>query len=292
MNSTKVKLADLPLIVIAGETASGKSSVAISLAQKLNGEIVCADSKTVYQEMNIGTAKPSHQDQRLVRHWCLDLILPNQEFNVAMFQKQAQKAINDIRSRKKIPILVGGSGLYINSIIYNYNFRVQKKAEERSYLNNKTVEELQKIIEHNNYMLPKNQQNKRHLIRVIESKGKIQQNQQIIDNLIYIGIKNNKEDLEARIRLRIEQMLADGLIEETKELYHKYDADLESMTADIYPITKRLIDGQISRQEMIDLAVIKDRQLAKKQRTWFKRDQNINWLYLSQVEDYILSVLK
>ncbi len=291
MTSTKVKLTNLPLIVIAGETASGKSSVAISLAQKINGEIICADSKTVYCDMNIGTAKPTKQDQMLIKHWCLDLVKPDQEFNAAMFKEQAEKAINDIRSRKKVPILVGGSGLYINSIIYNYNFGQKKDQNERSKLDNKTVVELIKICQDNQYMLPKNQHNKRHLIRTIENRGRDVKNTTIIPNLIYVGIKNDKTKLETRIKLRIEQMLDQGLVEETKKLYQKYNQRTEAFTADIYPIVKRFLDQEIDRQQMIDLAVIKDRQLAKKQRTWFRRDQNIKWLELEQVEKYILSVL-
>ncbi len=288
----KSKLNKTPLIVIVGETASGKSSVAMSLAQKIGGEIVCADSKTIYKDMNIGTAKPTKQDQALVRHWCLDLVYPDQEFNVSLFQKEAQKAIKDIRSRKKVPILVGGSGLYINSIIYNYNFRQKKDEKERSELNNKTVAELVKICEQNNYMLPKNQQNKRHLIRAIESKGQCVKNTTIINDVILIGIKNDKSELEKRIKKRIVQMIEEGLIKETELLYKKYNNDTEAFTADIYPIVKQYLDGKINYQQMVELAVIKDHQLAKKQRTWFKRDNNVQWVLREEAEKYILSVFK
>ncbi len=292
MNSTKVKLANLPLIVITGETASGKSSVAMSLAQKLDSEIICADSKTVYKDMNIGTAKPTKQDQALVRHWCLDLVRPDQEFNVAMFQQAAQKAIVDIRSRKKVPILVGGSGLYVNSIIYNYDFRSQNSQYQRCDLDNMSVEQLIDICCKEGYKLPQNKHNKRHLIRTIETKGQVVRNTTVINNAIYVGIENDKSELERRIRARIEQMLEEGLIEETIKLYQKYDSQTEAFTADIYPIVKRYLDNEIDREELIELAVIKDRQLAKKQRTWFRRDQNIKWLAKNQVEDYMISVLK
>ncbi len=286
------KLNKTPLIVITGETASGKSSIAMSLAQKINGEIICADSKTVYRDMDIGTAKPTLDDQQKVRHWCLDLVDPDQKFNVALFKKEANAAIKDIKSRCKIPILVGGSGLYVYSIIYNYKFRTNKADDRYSNLDNKTVSELIDICNQKGYKLPENKFNKRYLIKVIESKGDVVKNTKLFKNVIYVGVENDKNQLEQKIRRRIIQMVDQGLIEETKNLYKKYNSKNESFTADIYPIVKRYIDNEISMSEMIELAVIKDRQLAKKQRTWFKRDNNIKWLKKEQVEKYILGVLK
>ena len=135
------------LLAIVGTTASGKSQLAMKIAQEFSGEIIAADSRTVYRDLNIGTAKPTVDDQKLVRHHLLDVVRPDQEFNVANYKHLAQSAINDVRKRGKLPILAGGSGLYVNSVLYNYSFSgVIRDKQLRSSLGKLSVGELQDRI--------------------------------------------------------------------------------------------------------------------------------------------------
>lgn len=280
-----------PLIVILGPTASGKSAVGLELARQIGGEIICADSRTVYRHMDIGTAKPLAEEQAEIRHWCLDLVDPDQPFSVADFKVAAEQAIADIRSRDKYPIMVGGSGLYIDSVIFD--FQLQPKADPilRQKLEQLTTEQLQKYCKKHNYGLPENSFNRRHLIRRIETKGSDVKNTNLIDNLLIIGIDVEKTTLRQRITQRIAQMLEQGLIEETDYLYKNYNSSLESMTANIYQLVKRYLDGEISKSQLLELATIRDAQLAKKQRTWFRRNPHIQWLERHQILSYLLAKL-
>lgn len=279
------------LIVILGPTASGKSAVGLELARQIGGEIICADSRTVYRHMDIGTAKPSAEEQAEIRHWCLDLVDPDQSFSVADFKVAAEQAIVNIRSRDKYPIMVGGSGLYIDSVIFD--FQLQPKADPvlRQELEQLTTEQLQNYCKKHNYGLPKNSLNRRHLIRRIETKGFDVKNTKLIDNLLIIGIDVEKTILRQRIAQRIAQMLEQGLIEETDYLYKKYNSSLESMTANIYQLVKRYLDGEIDKSQLLELATIRDAQLAKKQRTWFRRNSHVQWLERQQVLPYLLAKL-
>lgn len=280
-----------PLIVILGPTASGKSAVGLELARRIDGEIICADSRTVYRHMNIGTAKPSTEEQAEIRHWCLDLVNPDQAFSVADFKRNAEQAIADIRSRGKYPIMVGGSGLYIDSVIFDFQLQPKADPKLRQSLERLTTEQLQQYCKKHNYSLPENNTNRRHLIRRIETKGIDVKNTQLINDLIIVGIDVEKTTLRHRIAQRIEQMLEQGLIEETEFLYKNYNTHLESMTANIYQLVKRYLDGEIDRTRLLELATTRDAQLAKKQRTWFRRNPHIKWLDRQQVLSYILTKL-
>lgn len=280
-----------PLIVILGPTASGKSAVGLELARRIDGEIICADSRTVYRHMNIGTAKPSTEEQAEIRHWCLDLVDPDQAFSVADFKRDAERAIADIRSRGKYPIMVGGSGLYIDSVIFDFQLQPKADPKLRQSLEQLTTEQLQQYCKKHNYSLPENNTNRRHLIRRIETKGIDVKNTQLINDLTIVGIDVEKTTLRHRIAQRIDQMLEQGLIEETESLYKNYNTHLESMTANIYQLVKRYFDGEIDRTQLLELATTRDAQLAKKQRTWFRRNPHIKWLDRQQVLSYILTKL-
>ena len=280
-----------PLIVILGPTASGKSAVGLELARRIDGEIICADSRTVYRHMNIGTAKPSIEEQAEIRHWCLDLVNPDQAFSVADFKRDAERAIADIRSRGKYPIMVGGSGLYIDSVIFDFQLQPKADPKLRQSLEQLTTEQLQHYCKKHNYSLPENNTNRRHLIRRIETKGIDVKNTQLINDLIIVGIDVEKTTLRHRIAQRIDQMLEQGLIEETEFLYKNYNTHLESMTANIYQLVKRYLDGEIDRTRLLELATTRDAQLAKKQRTWFRRNPHIKWLDRQQVLSYVLTKL-
>lgn len=282
--------AQRPLIVIVGPTASGKTGVAVRIAKKLDGEIISADSRAVYRGMDIGTAKPSEAEQDGVEHWGVDLVEPDKRFTVADFQKYANKKIDDIRVRGKIPILVGGSGLYVDSVIYNYNFTTDYTEEQRQELNKLSVEKLQNYCKKHNIELPQNCDNKRYLIRAIERGGMTDKNRDSIrEDIIIVGIEVGKDVLMDRISERAEGMFCEELYEETKRLAKEYLFENESMKSNIYPIAWRLINGEIARDEAVRLSIVDDWHLAKKQKTWFRRNPHIEWLPLTQIEEHIVN---
>ena len=284
----------LPLIVIVGPTASGKTSLAIQLAKDFGGEVVSADSRTIYRGMTIGTAKPTIEEMDGVLHHLIDIVNPNENFTLWNFQQLAKEKITEIRNRGHLPFLVGGSGLYVDSIIFDYEILSQSvNYEARKALEEKTVDDLIMMIKKQHFSLPQNHRNKRHLIRAIEQGG-VNRARRIkpIDNTIVVGITPDKEMLELKIRQRIERMLEDGLIDETKHLIRQY-GDQEPFRNNSYGEVQKFLRGEItSREQLTDRIVTVDRQLAKKQLTWFRRNNYITWLPLDQSYDYIVSILR
>ena len=196
----KIRTANYDLLVIVGPTASGKSALAMRIAEEFGGEIICADSRTVYRGMDIGTAKPTKEEQAKVKHWGLDLVQLNQRFTVADFKKYAEDAIEDIQNRGKLPILVGGTGLYIDAVLFNFSFRRGNKISDRLIYSQKTIEELQAIIKEKGYPMPENKQNKRHLIRTIETKGhKGSRQTKLHKTVLLVGLLPEEEMLKQKI---------------------------------------------------------------------------------------------
>lgn len=281
-----------PLIVITGPTASGKSSIAMYLAQKYDGEIICADSRTIYQGLNVGTAKPNEEDQRLVKHWLLDVVAPDERFTVADFQSMATQAIVDIRRRGKIPFLVGGTGLYIDSVVLDYQFGPIADPVARRRYEVLSEEELITMLKKLHIPLPVNVHNKRHLIRAIEQKT-INQSRRasIIDNTVVVAISTDKEVIEQRIRSRAEEIFYSDVVNEASKIAQKYGWENESMTGNIYPIIRQYLEGKLSIEQAKEWFVIRDRQLVKKQLTWFKRHNFVQWYDLTDARDYIDNLL-
>jgi len=206
-------------VVIVGPTASGKTNLAIKLAQKFNGEIISADSRAIYKGMDIGTAKPTADDRSQVKHWGIDLVEPDERFTVADFQKYANKKIAEIRARGKVPFLVGGSGLYVDSIIFDYEFGNDADQKLRTQLDKMTVEELQNYCKKYNIILPENHKNKRYLVRAIERQNVVKNTRQKIrDDVIVVGILVDGDELRKRLEIRSERMFCDELYGETKKL--------------------------------------------------------------------------
>ena len=197
-------LETLPLVVIAGPTASGKTALAIELAERFGGEIICADSRTVYKEMNIGTAKPTAVEQAVVPHWGLDLVRPDEKFTAADFKKYAEQKILEIRQRGHIPFLVGGTGLYVDAVVFDYSFGEEADPNRRAELENMSLEQLHNYCLENNIRLPENALNKRYVIRSIEQNGQsTSRNSEPISTSIIVGIATYREILRTRIAGRI-----------------------------------------------------------------------------------------
>lgn len=281
----------LPLIVIVGPTASGKSALAVELAGKFSGEVICADSRTIYKGMDIGTAKPSSEDRSKVPHWGLDLVEPGERFTVADFKAYSDTKIAEIRQRGKVPFLVGGSGLYVDAVIFDYKF-APTDLKLRQELEQLSVSELIERCRKDNILIPENNKNIRYLVRAIERGSQPQQIQKsIMENTIVVGIATDKHELYERIQKRSEQIFADGMIEEALALGQKYGWSSEAMTGNAYPLVKRYSDGEITKSELYDLFARSDRKLAKKQITFMKRNKNIKWLQLDEAANYLTNIL-
>ena len=281
-----------PLIVITGPTASGKSGLSLELAERYMGEIICADSRTVYRHMDIGTAKPSRDDQARVPHHLLDVAEPGERFTVHDFQRHARQAIDDIRERGKVPFLVGGTGLYIDSIVLNYNFVKTAQPHSRDAFELMTTEELLTMIKTQHLQIPTNNQNKRHLVGVIERADKTHTASVVPDENTYVvAIATGKNELESRIRKRASGMFASGVIDEVSGLGETYGWGSEAMSGNIYPIIKEVIDETLSEREAIEKIIVRDRQLAKRQITWLKRHDYVKWFPIDEARLYLTGVL-
>ena len=282
----------LPLIVIVGPTASGKTSLAIQLAKKYRGEIICADSRTVYRGMNIGTAKPSLEEQQEVSHWGLDLVDPGDSFSVSQFKGYTRQKIKEIRSRGNIPFLVGGTGLYIDSVIFDFQFGAKYSKEKRANLQEMTISELQQYCVNHDVALPENSKNKRYLIRAIERAGKKPSGLEVpLSNTIVVGITTGKQLLRQRITDRAKKMFKDGVVEETIGLANNAGWCNEAMTGNVYPIIKKLIEKEIDEDQAIQELIVSDVNLVKRQLTWFRRNPFIEWGDAYSCEQYLSRVL-
>ena len=282
----------LPLIVIIGPTASGKTSLAIQLAKKYRGEIICADSRTVYRGMNIGTAKPSLEEQQGVSHWGLDLVNPGDSFSVSQFKDYACQKIKKVRSRGNIPFLVGGTGLYIDSVIFDFQFGGKFSREKRANLQEMTISELQQYCVNHDVALPENSKNKRYIIRAIERAGKKPSGLEVpLSNTIVVGITTGKQLLRQRITDRAKKMFKDGVVEETIGLANNTGWCNEAMTGNVYPIIKKLIEKEIDEGQAIQEFIVSDVNLVKRQLTWFRRNPFIEWGDVHSCEQYLSRVL-
>ncbi len=276
-----------PLIVVVGQTASGKSALAMEIAQRYNGEIVCADAWTVYTGFDIGTAKPTAADRRAVPHHLLDVADPATGYSVAQFKVAAQAAIADILQRGKLPILVGGSGLYIDAVLYDYQFRPLGDPKERDKLNDLSLGQLQaQVAAAGIDTTGVDVQNKRRLIRLIETGGPPPQRSALRANTIILGLQLPKTVLQQRITDRVDQMVEDGFIQEVTQLANVYGWDNSAMNAPGYRAFRPYIEAgadvgnpdSVALKQAKALFIRNDLQLAKKQRTWFKRNSSIQWL--------------
>jgi tRNA dimethylallyltransferase len=267
------------LVAIVGQTATGKSEVALEMAERFGGEIICADSRTVYRGMDIGTAKPSSAERERVRHHCLDMVDPNQTFSAYDFQKCATKAIAEIRQRGNIPFVVGGTGLYINGLMYSYEFGQAVDRTARTKLEQKPIEELQKIAMTRGIDETYGSfSNRRHLSGAILRSKKALQKKQLLPNVFMGAIQCDGGVLSGRISTRVETMLSMGLVDEVRSLVNEYGPNAVGLSAPMYKAFTEHILGNLSLDEATERAKQNDRQLAKRQLTWFKRDQNMQWV--------------
>lgn len=266
------------LIVIVGETASGKSALAMELAEKFSGEIICADSWTVRQEVNIGTAKPSIEDQKRVKHHLLDVAGPDEDFTAAVFKDLANKAIQDIADRGKLPIMVGGTGLYVDGVLYDYGFLPAGDRGEREELNQLNNEQLlNKIADLRLDLSGIDTRNKRRLIRLIETKGQRPIKNEYRKNTLILGINNDRTALVQRISQRVDNMIEAGLEAEVRSLVEHYGWECEALKGVGYSQWRDYFEDAATLDQTRQKIIKATLDLAKRQRTWFKRNKSIQW---------------
>lgn len=267
------------LVVIVGETASGKSQLAHNLARQFKGEIICADSWTVRREVNIGTAKPSAEEQAEIPHHIIDVARPCEDFTAAIFKDLANQGIKDISSRGRLPIMVGGTGLYIDGVLYDYGFLDQGDRAARQELNSLSIEELLQRIQAAGIALGEvDQRNKRRLIRLLETEGAVPTKGNLRDNTLILGLKTEHQVLKERIEQRVDAMLAAGLEAEVSKLVEHYGWDCEALKGVGYAQWRGYFEGQQSLAETRQKIIKATNELAKRQRTWFKRNKSIQWI--------------
>ncbi|MGH7142013.1 MAG: tRNA (adenosine(37)-N6)-dimethylallyltransferase MiaA [Candidatus Saccharimonadales bacterium] len=267
-----------PLIVVVGTTASGKSELSIKLSERFNGEIICADSTTIYRGFDIGSAKPNDIDRRKIHHYLLDVADPHDDFNAAMFQRLAYKTIKNISSRDKLPFLVGGSGLYIDSVLYDYKFLSPPSNDLRSTLNQLSLAEL--LQEASSMRLNINMvdnHNKRRLIRLIENNGIKPERRSLRTDTLIIGLQVPEDILRSNIEQRVDSMLKQGLEKEVRQLAENYGWEIRPMQSIGYHEWRAYFGGEKTFLETRASIINNSLMLTKKQHIWFKRNKSIHW---------------
>lgn len=291
------------LFILAGPTAVGKTDISIKLAQKLNGEIISADSMQIYKHMDIGSAKITEAEKEGVPHHLIDFVSPFDEFSVAEFKEKSKNAIKDIASRGKLPMIVGGTGFYIDSLIFNYDFANTYKDEEyREHLKNlasehgkEYVHELLKDIDEVSYkkLYPNDLKRVIRALEVFKLTGKtiseFNKEQDIFDipyNVYYFVLNMDRSKLYERINKRVDIMMEKGLIEEVKSLQNMgCTPDMQSMKGIGYKEILYYLDGKLSLDEAVELIKKGSRHYAKRQLTWFRKDNRVNFIDKDQYKD-------
>lgn len=284
------------IVVIAGPTASGKTAAGIETAKKLSGEVISADSMQIYRFMDIGSAKPTQKEKQGIPHHMIDIVYPDEEFSVALFRSMAGEKITEIISRGNIPIIVGGTGLYINSLIYPYDFTDSSEdtgyREELSSLaiekGNEYVHKMLKDIDPESFIRihPNNIRRVIRALEVYKNTGKTISEYQKQSkerekefNTAYIGLTMDRQLLYSRINSRVEKMFEAGLIDEVKALKEMgYTKNMVSMQGIGYKEIFDYLENKYTIEETKDIIKQSSRRYAKRQLTWFRRDENIYWV--------------
>ena len=283
------------VIVICGPTASGKTALSIELAKRINGEIVSADSMQIYTDMDIGTAKPTEEEMQGIKHYLIDVVLPSQRYSVADYKKDAKKAIKEIIDKGKNPIVVGGTGLYIDSLIYEIEYsniefdeNYRKKLEEEVQKEGleKLYEKAKKIDPQAIEKISKN--DKKRILRILEiynatGKNKTTQEKESrkkepeYDYRVF-ALNWDRETLYNRIEKRVDIMINNGLIDEVEEILKKYKEFPTAMQGLGYKEVVKYLNGEFTKEQMIEIIKKDTIHYAKRQLTWFRKNKDTIWL--------------
>ena len=284
------------VIVIAGPTASGKTKLSIELAKQINGEIISSDSMQIYKWMDIGTAKVTKEEADGIKHYLIDIVEPNERYTVSNFKKDAENAIEEILSKGKTPIVVGGTGLYIDSLIYGIEYQdmdfdeeyrkiLMEQAETEDGLNQLYNEALKIDKQAMEKISPNDTKRIVRVLEIYHSTGKtktaleIESRKNGVKYNYHVFVVNmDREKLYERINLRVDMMINSGLIEEVKEICKRYNSFPTAMQGLGYKEVVEYLENKTSKEEMIDKIKKESRHYAKRQLTWFRKDKDFIWL--------------
>jgi len=298
------------VIVIVGPTAIGKTDLSIQLAKELQTEIISGDSMQVYKGMDIGTGKITKEEMADIPHYMLNIRQPNEDFSVATFKELVEEHIKVINEKGKIPIIVGGTGLYIQAVLFDYQFSEQKRDE-------KFTKELENLLEREGNIAlheklkkvdpiqaskihPNNYRRVIRALEVFESTGKTMterhktQNKTSKNDYVLIGLEMNRDKLYERINRRVEKMVQDGLVEEVRALYDKGFSDTQAMKAIGYKEIIPYLEQEMSLDEAVSILQRNSRRYAKRQYTWFKNQMDVTWFDAEKVANptYLKGILQ
>ena len=301
-----------PLVVIAGPTACGKTAVSVKLAKMIGGEIISADSMQVYKYMDIGTAKIKPEEMNGIRHYLVDELYPDEEYSVAVFKNKAKQYIEEIYTKGKIPVLVGGTGFYINALVYDNDFSEEclddtLRFKLQQYLETEGKEALYERLKEvdpqacNSIHI----NNTKRVIRAIEyfeltgepisEHNRKEKQKKPYYDVDFFVLNMNRGRLYNRIDCRIDEMLREGLLDEVKGLYEKYDRNLVSMQGLGYKEIIAYLAGECSLEEAVNILKRDTRHFAKRQLTWFKHQVSGIWVDMDSFkssEDAALFIAK
>ena len=282
------------VIVICGPTASGKTALSIELAKKIDGEIISCDSMQIYKDMDIGTAKPTKEEMQGIKHYLLDFVSPEKRYSVAEYKKDAKKAIHEILEKGKMPIIVGGTGLYIDSLIYEIEYQEQKideqyRGELEERIKNEGLETLyNEAIKIDPQAMKKISPNdKKRIMRVLEiykltGKTKTEQEEESRKEVEFdyrvFAINWDRQTLYERIEKRVDIMIQKGLIQEVEYILKKYKEFPTAMQGLGYKEVVEYLNGQCTKEEMVEKVKMETRRFAKRQLTWFRKNKQTIWL--------------
>ena len=298
------------VIVICGPTASGKTALSIELAERINGEIVSADAMQIYKDMNIGSAKVTPEEMKDIKHYIIDCVSPDERYSVADYKRDAKNAIDRIIKKGKTPIVVGGTGLYIDALIYEIEYKdIQVNEEYRAKLKKISEEQGLEVLykkaldidpEAMKKISPNDYKRITRILEIYEATGKNKTEQEKESRLNEIpydyrvfAINYDREKLYERINKRVDIMLNNGLINEVENLLAKYKNFPTAMQGLGYKEVKQYLDGEISKNEMVDKIKQESRRYAKRQFTWFRKNKQTIWIDgQADVEENIKKILE
>lgn len=282
-------------VVVLGPTGVGKTKMSIELAKWLNADVINLDAVQVYKDLNIGSAKVTREEMEGVKHYLLDIKSPDEEYNVRDFQKGAREIFE--KNPHKNFIVVGGTGLYASALFYDYVFLNDKDITLDKYTN----EELYDIIKKNDKDIDIHVNNRVRMERILKRNDVKKEAKLLYDDVVFVGLTTDRENLYSIINKRVDKMIDDGLIEEVKCLKDKYKDSLVLKRAIGYKEVIEYLDGNINKEEMIDLIKKNSRHYAKRQYTWFNNKMDLKWFTvdyedfnktIESVKEYIISCHK
>lgn len=278
----------MTLIALVGPTASGKTSASIDVAKDLEAVVISADSRSIYRDMNIGTAKPTLEERQGVYHWGFDLVDPRERYSVSEFKSAAEGIILPRQAAGQHTVMVGGTGLYVDSVVFDYSFPKDRGLFTQSQVEQMSKDELLGYYKKYNINLPGDWQNVRRLqAGLLRDFSQSQRRSTPITDSVVVGISTDREILKQRIKNRVELMFRDGVVEETSNIMSKYYLDGSDLPGNVYPIVAEYIKGSINIDEAKERMYRSDWQLARRQMTWLKRNKFIHWMPSSEVREFV-----